>query len=949
MTIQVRTRSAACVWLTLLLCFLGTGFAAAGEPAADATLLRLRAERRQSLHDRSRNAADKGRAATFGLLVVPVDFSDSRFAEDFAGDDLGRRVAGPDPQSLRAYFRAASGGKLELVSLVSPVVHLAGARADYSDIGWNGFSRTRAMAREALETVAAWGIDFARLDADGPDGVPGSGDDNGEVDGVLLIHAGVGQENDPASGLIQALQFYLQDPVRQDGVAASFYAVASAVSGPGVWAHETGHLLGMDDRYDPSLAPAGESEVVSRGGLGAFSLMSAGAWGTGSGRGPALPDAYTLLQLGWAEAEVLTPYRNEPVTISPVAAGGKVGRLSVSGSTREYFLLEVRSPDLSAPFDAAVPGGNLIVYHVDEGLTEGNLALGGPGGWHLRVGVVEADGDVSLHDGIDSGSAADLFPGNLGVHVLPSVGQPSLVGYDGGSRFSLENIQATAEGVTVEVVPSWESGVTYRFAIDAAAGVVDLAMGTEGRPLAEPVTCDLVLDDPTWGTFAVGVDSLRIALFADGAGWYRPSAVIAWLPGLKPSVGAATVFRIQGQDATRALAPSTETWVWKTPADALDFTGEWPGSWSIDTEGSSGTTWYRWPAPAAPAPTGSAVVACTGEDYPDDSRWPDVNYDNSAFATLSSPPLAADVVAVRLVHAIESEILAGDTAIDGGRLTWWKEQGDAAPAVPVGGYDHHISPKALNELQGQDVFACDSLSLREGKIVWNVDVVVKPDSGPWRLGLEFGSNNLWRRRGWFVAAFETITAAADTLPFAARWQDDSGGDSRLTWSWPWPDAEPDQVVLQSYLETGKVWVDRGAIQAAASVGVAQTQLRAMVDSDVALIRLLATGPYGWVATRALSLGADTTTPDVGSLGLPWPNPGTPPIRVEANLPVSATGAVVVYDLRGRRIDRLPVPGGVSVLGWDGFDSRGKGVPAGLYFLRLEGVPGATTRKVILLR
>jgi len=933
----------------LLLCSLGTGLAAANEPVPDATLLRLRAERRQDLRDRSRDAADKGRAPTFGLLVIPVDFSDSRFPDDFAGEDLGRRVAGPDPQSLRAYFQAASGGRLELVSLVSPVVHLDGERADYSDLGWNGFNRTRAMARQALETVAAWGIDFARLDADGPDGVPGSGDDNGELDGVLLVHAGVGQENDPATGLIQALQFYLQDPVLQDGVAASFYAVASAASGPGVWAHETGHLLGMEDRYDLSLAPGGASEVVSRGGLGAFSLMSAGAWGSGSGRSPALPDAYTLLHLGWAEAEVLTPYRNDPVIISPVAAGGKVGRLSVSGSVQEYFLLEVRSPDLSAPFDAAVPGGNLIVYHVDESLAEGNLALGGPGGWHLRVGVVEADGDVSLHDGLDSGSGADLFPGTRGVHALPSAGQPSLIGYDGVGRFSLENIQTTAAGVTVEVVPSGESGVSYRFAVDAAAGLVDLAMGTAGRRLVAPVTCDVVLDDPTWGTFAAGADSLRIPLFDDGAGWYRPAAAITWLFGLDPPAGAATVFRLQGQEALGALPPSTETWVWKTSADALDFTGQWPGPWSINADGSSGTTWYRWPAPAAPAATGGAVLACTGGEFPDGSSWPDVHYDNSAFATLSSPPLAADVVAVRLVHAIESETLAAGTAIDGGRLVWSRGTGGTIPAVPVGGYDHQISPKAVNELQGQDVFACDSLSLREGKIVWNVDVVVKPDSGPWHLGFQFGSNNLWRRRGWFVAALETITAAADTLPFAALWQDDAGGDRRLTWTWPWPDAEPDQMVLQSYQEAGKVWVDRGTIPTTASVKVAWAPLRAMVDSDVALIRLLATGPYGWVATRALSLGAETSSPDSGSLGLPWPNPGTPPLRVEANLPVAATGAVVIYDLRGRRIDSLPVPGGGSVLGWDGCDSRGMGVPAGLYFLRLEGLPGSTTRKVILLR
>ena len=57
--------------------------------------------------------------------------------------------------------------------------------------------------------------------------------------------------------------------------------MASLHSGPGIWAHETGHLLGLEDRYDPNLRPAGGSEVLSRGGLGRFSLMASGAWGTG--------------------------------------------------------------------------------------------------------------------------------------------------------------------------------------------------------------------------------------------------------------------------------------------------------------------------------------------------------------------------------------------------------------------------------------------------------------------------------------------------------------------------------------------------------------------------------------------------------------------------------------------------------------------------------------------
>ena len=51
------------------------------------------------------------------------------------------------------------------------------------------------MAAEALAGARRFGVDFAAADGDG----------DGEVDGVLLLHAGVGLENDPA-GLIVPLR-----------------------------------------------------------------------------------------------------------------------------------------------------------------------------------------------------------------------------------------------------------------------------------------------------------------------------------------------------------------------------------------------------------------------------------------------------------------------------------------------------------------------------------------------------------------------------------------------------------------------------------------------------------------------------------------------------------------------------------------------------------------------
>jgi len=185
-------------------------------------------------------------------------FFDRRLERLPAGWDaaaLAPRLSAPDGQSLRHYFAVASGGRCEVVAVVAPPAHLAGIAADDSDVGWNGFSRTRRLAAEALRSVAASGFDFRLADLEGPDGLPGSGDDDGWVDGVLLLHAEAGQENDPAHGLVQALQYTLDEPVTAGGVRAGPYAVASLRSGPGIWAHETAHLLGLEDRYDPLLPP----------------------------------------------------------------------------------------------------------------------------------------------------------------------------------------------------------------------------------------------------------------------------------------------------------------------------------------------------------------------------------------------------------------------------------------------------------------------------------------------------------------------------------------------------------------------------------------------------------------------------------------------------------------------------------------------------------------------
>lgn len=79
-----------------------------------------------------------------------------------------------------------------------------------------------------------------------------------------------------------------------------------------------------------------------------------------------------------------------------------------------------------------------------------------------------------------------------------------------------------------------------------------------------------------------------------------------------------------------------------------------------------------------------------------------------------------------------------------------------------------------------------------------------------------------------------------------------------------------------------------------------------------------------------------------------PNPFSERVSFSVSVP-EGPATLQILDVRGRRVRSLSsslVLGGHREISWDGTDARGKPLPAGVYFVRLETREGVLTRKVV---
>lgn len=277
-------------------------------------------------------------------------------------------------------------------------------------------------------------------------------DNDGFVDLMVVVHQGTAEAFGGSPTDIWPQQHTLVNAGRQayetndlnaNGVRVkvnSFFVTSEISNGTtlesatmGVFAHEYGHALGLPDLYDRQ----GPSKAA---GLGDYSLMAGGS-NNDDGRTPAWMDAWCRWKMGWVVPNRITSNR-KGMKLIDAKIGNEVLFLWNSGvEGPEYFLAEYR---LKTGFDAALPGGGLLIYHVDERVTTDNNIqwyVTGTGdsntlNGHCLIALEQADGLFNLDRVGKNGNSGgvgdpyvpgrtfddDTIPSSRAYNVLPARG-----------------------------------------------------------------------------------------------------------------------------------------------------------------------------------------------------------------------------------------------------------------------------------------------------------------------------------------------------------------------------------------------------------------------------------------------------------------------------------------------------------------------------------------------
>lgn len=309
--------------------------------------------------------------------------------------------------SFRDYFLETSFGQLDVKTDVLGWYTALHETEYYGK--QNGYERAQDLIAEAVDSAEAAGVDFSQYDNDG----------DGVVDGIIVVHSGLGAEQGNQLKYIWSHRWSLGGKSRNyDGVVIDDYMMNPerrtwGMTGIGVFCHEFGHGLGLPDLYDTD-SGNGNSE-----GVGEWSVMGGGGW-LDSEKTPCHFDSWCKTSLGWQQPKIID-------LAGAYAMKSAVDtNLSYQIETQyasEYFYLENRQ---KKGFDKALKGHGLAIWKINDAVT--GLGYGvNADEENQGVELKEADGLNDLDNDVNRGDNGDLFPGSTLNIAFSDTSNPSSI------------------------------------------------------------------------------------------------------------------------------------------------------------------------------------------------------------------------------------------------------------------------------------------------------------------------------------------------------------------------------------------------------------------------------------------------------------------------------------------------------------------------------------------
>lgn len=355
---------------------------------------------------------------TLNALVILVDFDDNEHnGDDFPPahfEELLFSLDDYETGSMRDYYLENSLGE---VDIIGDVVGWYRMPQDYSyyvnneyGLGYRSYPRNAQRLAEDAIRAADDDVNYRDFDNDG----------DGRVEAIFVVHAGSGAEENPGNAnLIWSHAWTVRQLGGMDGVGFWRYMALPEDGKIGVYGHELGHtFFSLPDLYDI------ENESA---GIGIWSIMAAGTWGGGGDR-PTHLDAWCKVLNEWVDVNILE--FDDFFTLPPVTEQGEVLLLwNPDELDREYFLAENRT---RVGFDESLPGGGLLIYHVDETM-EDNAHPWWPdheGNLHNLLALEQADGNWDLEAYENYGDDGDPYPGGSNNRTFDADSEPGSRDYD---------------------------------------------------------------------------------------------------------------------------------------------------------------------------------------------------------------------------------------------------------------------------------------------------------------------------------------------------------------------------------------------------------------------------------------------------------------------------------------------------------------------------------------